>query len=204
MLNQSGILIIIILLFFLICFLRSKSLENFITLTDNTIIPSNCYNYLLTNGSKFFLLNTKKIVDNISNPLVFNTKQDAMNYLNNNTSCSNKIPFVNLVMKKKNNDPTVSYERQCNKEVAPNLFDIDVCNQYGTDNDILTNKYLNRLNEIQNDKNTFADYNVETCMMNKVMKDEPGLEDSNFKTYFSKYFDNLNSNIDEKFLYMTN
>ena len=94
MLNQSGILIIIILLFFLICFLRSKSLENFITLTDNTIIPSNCYNYLLTNGSKFFLLNTKKIVDNISNPLVFNTKQDAMNYLNNNTSCSNKIPFV--------------------------------------------------------------------------------------------------------------
>jgi hypothetical protein len=162
MLNQSGILIIIILLFFLICFLRSKSLEKFITLTDNTIIPSNCYNYLLTNGSKFFLLNTKKIVDNISNPLVFNTKQDAMNYLNNNTSCTNKIPFVNLVMKKKNNDPTVSYERQCNKEVAPNLFNIDVCNQYGKDNDILTNKYLNRLNEIQNDKNTFADYNVET------------------------------------------
>jgi hypothetical protein len=37
-----------------------------------------------------------------------------------------------------------------------------------------------------------------------MLKHEPRLEDSNFKTYFSKYFDNLNSNIDEKFLYMTN
>ena len=204
MLNQSGILIIIIILFFLLCFLRSKSLENFITLANNAIIPSNCYNYLVTNGTKFFLLNTKKVIDDISNPLVFNTKHDAMAYLNTINICPNKIPFVDLVMKKNNNDPTVSYERECNKKVAPNLFDIDICGKYGKDNNILTNKYLNRLNEIQNDKNTFADYNVETCMMDKVMKDEPQLEDSNFKNYFSKYFDNLNSNIDEKYLYITN
>lgn len=204
MLNQSGILIIIIILFFLLCFLRSKSLENFITLANNAIIPSNCYNYLVTNGTKFFLLNTKKVIDDISNPLVFNTKHDAMAYLNTINSCPNKIPFVDLVMKKNNNDPTVSYERECNKKVAPNLFDIDICGKYGKDNNILTNKYLNRLNEIQNDKNTFADYNVQTCMMDKVMKDEPQLEDSNFKNYFSKYFDNLNSNIDEKYLYITN
>jgi len=204
MLNHSGILVIIIVLLFLIYFLRSKSLENFITFTDNTIIPSNCYNYLLTNGHKFFLLNTKKVIDNISNPLVFHTKKDAMNYLYNNTSCSNQIPFVNLVINKKNDDPTVSYERQCNKEVATNLFDIDVCNTYGKDDDILSNKYLKDINKIENDKNAFADYNVETCMMNKIMKDEPELEDSNFTSYFSKYFDNLNSIIDEKYLYMKN
>ena len=50
----------------------------------------------------------------------------------------------------------------------------------------------------------FADYNIETCMINKVMNEDPKLDDSNFKTYFSKYFDTLNSNIDEKFLYVTN
>ena len=107
-------------------------------------------------------------------------------------------------MKKKNDDPTVSYERQCNKEVAPNLFDIDVCGKYGVDNDNLRNKYLNKLNKIENDKNTFADYNVETCMMNKVMNENNELDDTHFTTYFSNYFNNLNSNIDEKFLYLTN
>ena len=204
MLNQSGILIILILLFFLICFLRSKSLENFITVVDNTIIPSNCYNYLVTNGTKFFLLNTKKVMDGISNPLTFDTKKDAMTYLNKMTTCTNQIPFVDLVTKKNNNDPTVSYERECSKQVAPNLFDIDICGIYGKDNSMLTNNYLKRLNKIENDKNSFADYNIESCMMNKVMKEEPDLEDSNFKSYFAKYFDNLNSNIDEKYLYITN
>jgi len=205
MLNQSGILIIIIILFFLICTLRSKSLETFITLTDNVIIPSNCYNYLVTNGTNFFLLNTKKVIDNTSNPLQFNTKKEAMDYLNTINNCTNKLPLVNLVKtKKKNNDPTVSYERQCNKNISTNLFNIDICTKYGNKNDILTNKYIENLNKIENEKNTFANYNNEKCMMDKIMKEDPKLEDSNFKSYFSKYFDNLNSIIDEKYLYIKN
>ena len=203
MLNIAGIIVIILILLFLIYFLRSNTLDNFIVFVDDIIIPTSCYNYLVTNGSKYFLLNTKKIIDGVTNPLTFNTKIDAQTYLKN-SKCPIDIPLVDLVMRKKNEDPTVSYERECSKKVAPNLFDLDVCGKYGFDNEISTNKYLAKLNQIENDKNIFADYNVETCMMDKVMKEDSSLDDSNFKSYFSQYFDNLNSNIDEKFLYVTN
>jgi hypothetical protein len=203
MLNIAGVVLIIVILVLLIYLLRSKALDNFIVFVDDVVIPTSCYNYLVTNGKQFFLLNTKKMIDGISNPLTFNTKLDAQKYLKN-MKCPDNIPFVDLVMRKKNDDPTVSYERECSRKVAPNLFDLDVCGKYGTDNDTLTNKYLARLNQIETDKKLYADYNIETCMMDKVMKEEPSLDDTNFKTYFSQYFDNMNSNIDEKYLYITN
>lgn len=203
MLNLAAIILIIVILILLIYLLRSKALDNFIVFVDNVVIPTSCYNYLVTNGKQFFLLNTKKMIDGISNPLTFNTKLEAQNYLKK-IKCPNNIPFVDLVMKKKNDDPTVSYERECNKKIAPNLFDLDICGKYGADNDILTNKYLARLNQIENDKKLYSDYNMENCMMDKVMKEDPALDDTNFKTYFAQYFDNMNSNIDEKYLYITN
>lgn len=202
-LDFAGIIVIILLLIFLIFFLRSKSLDNFIIFVDDVVIPKSCYNYLVTNGEKYFLLNTKKMIDGVTNPLTFNTKLEAKAYLTK-SQCPTNIPFVDLVMRKKLDDPTVSYERQCNKVVSPNLFDIDVCGTYGTDNDILTSKYLAKLNQIENDKKMFADYNLETCMMDKVMTENTDLDDTNFKTYFSQYFDQLNSNIDEKYLYVKN
>jgi hypothetical protein len=203
MLNSAGIVVIIIILVCLIYLLRSKAVDNFIVFVDDVVIPASCYNYLVTNGSKFFLLNTKKMIDGTTNPLTFNTKLEAQNYLKK-IKCPIDLPFVDLVMRKKNDDPTVSYERECSKKVAPNLFDLDVCGKYGTDDDTLTNKYLAKLNKIETDKKIFADYNVETCMMDKVMKEDPSLDDTNFKTYFAQYFDTINSNIDEKFLYVTN
>ena len=203
MLNSAGIVVIIIILVCLIYLLRSKAVDNFIVFVDDVVIPASCYNYLVTNGSKFFLLNTKKMIDGTTNPLTFNTKLEAQNYLKK-IKCPIDLPFVDLVMRKKNDDPTVSYERECNRKVAPNLFDLVVCGKYGTDDDTLTNKYLAKLNKIETDKKIFADYNIETCMMDKVMKDDPSLDDTNFKTYFANYFDTINSNIDEKFLYVTN
>lgn len=203
MLNSAGIVVIIIILVCLIYLLRSKAVDNFIVFVDDVVIPASCYNYLVTNGSKFFLLNTKKMIDGTTNPLTFNTKLEAQNYLKK-IKCPIDLPFVDLVMRKKNDDPTVSYERECSKKIAPNLFDLDVCGKYGTDDDTLTNKYLAKLNKIETDKKIFADYNVETCMMDKVMKEDPSLDDTNFKTYFANYFDTINSNIDEKFLYVTN
>ena len=140
-LDFAGILVIILLLIFLIYFLHSKALDNFIVFVDDVVIPKSCYNYLVTNGEKYFLLNTKKMIDGVTNPLTFNTKQEAQNYLKE-AKCPTTIPFVDLVMRKKLDDPTVSYERQCNKLVSPNLFDIDVCGKYGVDNDILAEIYL--------------------------------------------------------------
>ena len=95
MLNSAGIVVIIIILVFLIYLLRSKAVDNFIVFVDDVIIPASCYNYLVTNGSKFFLLNTKKMIDGTTNPLTFNTKLEAQNYLKK-IKCPVNLPFVDL------------------------------------------------------------------------------------------------------------
>ena len=85
------------------------------------------------------------------------------------------------------------------------IFDSKVCHIINLiEKCTLLNKYVAKLNKIENDKKVFADYNIESCMMNKVMTEDPSLDDTNFKSYFENYFNNLNSNIDEKYLYITN
>jgi len=202
MLNTSGLIVVILLLIFLIYLLRNKGLDNFIVFIDDVIIPKSCYNYLVSNGKNFFLLNTNKILDGITNPLKFNNKKDALKYLKD-SKCPDTIPFVDLLMKKNLNDPTVSYQRECGKKIAPNLFDIDVCGTYGYDNDTITSKTLSRINQIENDKKVYSNYDLETCMIDKAITVDKELDDINFKDNFSKYFDRLNSNIDEQYLYIT-
>ena len=202
MLNSAGIIVTILILIFLIYILRNKSLDNFIVFLDDVIIPSTCYNYLLTNGKQFFLLNTNKIIDGVTNPLTFNNKLDAINYLQA-SKCPDNIPFVDLVMRKKLEDPTVSLQRECSKKVAPNLFDLDICSTYGSDYDTITGKTLSKINKIENDKKLYSNYDIETCMIDSATNTDPELDDTNFKDYFAKYFDRMNSNIDEKYLYIS-
>lgn len=177
-------------------------IDNFIVFLDDIVIPTTCYNYLVTNGKHFFLLNTKKILDGITNPLQFNTKVEAINYLQI-AKCPMNIPFVDLLVHKKIEDPTVSFQRECNNKIAPNVFDLDICGTYGSDNDTLTGKYISKINKIENDKKQYSNYDLETCMINKASNEDPKLDDTNFKNYFSQYFDRMSSNIDEKYLYIT-
>ena len=202
MINTTGIIVIIIIMIFLICILRNKSLDGFIVFLDDIIIPKSCYNYIVTNGKKFFLLNTNKILDGVTNPLSFNSKQEAVKYLKDSQRPDN-IPFVDLVMRKKSDDPTLSFQRECGKKVAPNLFDLDICGAYGNTNDTLTNSYLTKLNKIENDKKIYSNYDIETCMINKAATEDPELDDTHFKDYFATYFDRMNSNIDEQYLYVS-
>ena len=202
MINTTGIIVIIIIMIFLICILRNKSLDGFIVFLDDIIIPKSCYNYIVTNGKKFFLLNTNKILDGVTNPLSFNSKQEAVKYLKD-SQCPDNILFVDLVMRKKSDDPTVSFQRECGKKVAPNLFDLDICGAYGNTNDTLTNSYLTKLNKIENDKKIYSNYDIETCMINKAATEDPELDDTHFKDYFATYFDRMNSNIDEQYLYVS-
>ena len=202
MLNTAGIIVVVILLIFLIYFLRSKSLDTFIVFLEDIVIPSTCYDYLLYNGKNYFLLNSKKIIDGITNPIQFNSKEDATSYLNT-LNCPVNIPYVDLVMRKKIDDPTVSYQRECSKKVAPNLFDLDVCSIYGSDNDTSTSNTLARINKIENDKKIYSNYDIETCMINKAVTEDESLDDTNFKSNFAQYFDRLNSNIDAKYLYVS-
>ena len=202
MLNIAGIIVVIIVLIFLIYFLRSKSLDTFIVFLEDIVIPSTCYDYLLYNGKNYFLLNSKKIIDGITNPIQFNSKEDATSYLNS-LNCPVNIPYVDLVMRKKIDDPTVSYQRECAKKVAPNIFDLDVCSTYGSDNDTSTSNKIARINKIENDKTLYSNYDIESCMINKAVTEDESLDDTNFKSNFAQYFDRLNSNIDAKYLYVS-
>jgi len=200
MINKAGVIVMIIIMIFLIYILKTKMFDNFIVFLDDVVIPKSCYNYLVTNGSNYFLFNSNKILDGITNPLTFKNKVDAVNYLKK-MECPDNIPFVDLVMRKKIDDPTVSYERECGKQVAPNLFDLDICSTYGSDLDTLGSKYISKINKIENDKKLYSNYDIERCMIDKVSKEDPKLDDTHFRAYFSQYFDRMNSNIDEKFLY---
>ena len=202
MLNSTGIIVVILLLIFLIYILRTKSLDNFIVFIDDIVIPKKCYDYLLTNGKKYFLLNSKKTMDGVTNPIQFNNKQDAINYLKS-IKCPDNIPFVDLVMRKKLDDPTVSMERECNKKISPNLFDLDVCSTYGSNSDTLSSQTIAHINQIENDRKIYSNYDLESCMINNAVIDDPDLDDTNFKDNFAKYFDRMNSSIDKKYLYIT-
>jgi hypothetical protein len=202
MLNTAGIIVTVLLLICLIYVLSNKTIDNFIVFLDDIVIPSTCYNYLVTNGKNYFLLNTNKILDGVTNPLTFNNKNDAINYLKN-LKCPENIPFVDLVMRKKLDDPTVSFQRECSKKVAPNIFDLDICSTYGSDYDTLTGKTLSKINQIENDKKLYSNYDIETCMIDRAVTYDPELDDTNFKNNFGEYFNRLNSNIDEKYLYIS-
>jgi hypothetical protein len=200
-LNTTGIIVIIIILLLLIYIAKNNILDSFVVFLQEKVIPPNCYNYLLTDNKKYYLLDTHRIYDD-ANPLIFNNKEEAVNFLKT-SNCEPNIPFVNLVQKKNKNDPTVTIDRECNKHVAPHLFDIDVCNTYGNDLDQSSANMFAKINKIETDKAQYSNYDTETCMIDSVIKANPDLDDTHFKDNFAKYFNRMNDNIDKQFLYVT-
>jgi len=199
--SLTGIIVIIIVILIIVWLVKNNVLDNFVVFLDEKVIPSHCYNYLLTDGNKFYLLDTHRIYDDM-NPLIFNTKQDAQDFLKQK-NCEVNLPFINLLGKKKLVDPTVTLDRECNKQIAPHLFDLDVCNTYGSDLDVSSASSFAKINKIETDKAQYANYDAETCMINKAIKENPDLDDKNFKQNFAQYFDRMNNNIDKQFLYIT-
>jgi hypothetical protein len=200
--NIVGVIVVVILLIVLYVAIKNQSLDTFIVFLDDVVIPKTCWDYLVSNGKEYFLFNSKMIVDGVKNPLRFPNKQKALEHLKM-SKCPVNIPYVDLVMRKKLEDPTVSFQRTCNNKVAPNLFDLDICGTYGSDYDTLTGNYLAKVNKIESDKKLYADYDVESCMINKASTENPELDDTHFRDYFAQYFDRMNSNIDEEYLYIT-
>lgn len=246
-----GIYIIILILGCLIWVLRNNYLENFIVTVNELVIPSRCPDYLVTDGRHHYLINSRKVFDGVNNPLKFNSKTEALAYLDNN-SCP-RLEAIDLVVRKNNKDVTVPYERECGKKTAYQIFDEDVCNYYMSPEE--TEKYrlynrdlmilkeqanqlkgildTNKLNSVTSKKedldrmkelnkqmaelkmnfaaeterkdkrlDEYTDYAIETCMMNDVIKDNKELKDDKFLDQFAKYFNNLNDNIGQQYLYM--
>lgn len=102
--------------------------ENFGLFIKDIIIPKNCYDYLVTDGNKYYLLDSRKLYDGINNPLSFTSLSAAHKYLDDNKCPS--LDLTDLVVRKNKDDPQESLERICAKRVAPKLFNENVCSDY--------------------------------------------------------------------------
>jgi hypothetical protein len=200
--NFIGLIVIGIILIVIYIIFKNNSVDNFIVFLDEKIIPKSCPDYLVTNGKNYFLLNSRMIIDGVKNPMKFDTKNSAVEYLKIN-NCVVDIPFVDVVMRKKTEDVTVSLDRKCNKKISPNLFNLDICNTYGSDYDTTSGNYISKINKITNDKKLYSNYDQEECMISEAIENNPELDDTNFKKQFSQYFDRMNNQIPEEYLYIT-
>ena len=147
----------------------SNKEEGFIVLQNDVDVPDRCPKYLYTDGNNFYLYNPFNIVDGVKNPMKFKTLKDAEDTWKN-MKCP-RIPLVDLVVKKDNkseNDPWESYERTCNKHIAPNDHKYDLLIQNAK-----TLKQIRKYQaEIDNDQKNF---NLETCMIDRIKKENPEL-----------------------------
>jgi hypothetical protein len=244
--DMLGVLIVFLMLGCLIWVLKNKYIEKFIVLIDEVVIPKECPDYLVTNGVHYYLIDSRKVLDGVNNPMKFDSKEAAESYLDVN-KCPKLVP-INLVVDKDPTDVTVNYERECAKKVATQLFNTDVCGTYSDDTQLenlrtytnalsnlkeKANQIMNQINsqklqsgniepkkkelfrvnmEIQSLKEKYKqipnsleelhDFNIESCMIDTIKSRNNKLNDDKFLNEFSRYFNNLNENIGQEFLYV--
>ena len=124
-------LVVILIIIILVCLVlqyKPVSIEGFGVFIKDIIIPTQCYDYLVTDGSKYYLMNSRKLYDGVNNPKEFNNIDDAYKYCDS-IKCQ-RVDLIDLVTRKNQDDPQVTMERMCAKRVATNLFDSNVCSDY--------------------------------------------------------------------------
>jgi hypothetical protein len=231
-----GIVLFVILVIGVIyCSLRGGALEKFIVSVDESPIPDQCPDYMTTDGAKFFLVWNNQQLDGKTNPLMFDTQAGAFDWLAAH-GCPRLEP-VPLTRITNPADPTVSYERECNKQTAnPNYWlgrcamdkifespDTDDKSADGSGDKTLTAAdlenlrpellvgldqskiktdgyvsglgadtygYLRRINNALTTMDTpeLVNYDVETCMFDKLAKDMPQLGSADGLQRFRRYY----------------
>ena len=181
MLNYLVIFFIVILLIGIV-----QTKENFIVFIDDHNPPkSHCPEYLLTDGENYYIHDSRKFPNAKTNPMKFKTLDEANKHLENN-KCP-KLDVINLVQKKSNNDPTVNYERECAKHIAGFNHRLDGCINYSKTIDE-TRKYQSLLD---NDM-MMNDFDLETCMSRKIMKENPSMKKNTDIEYLDELFKFVN------------
>jgi len=244
---SDGVLCVIIALCILVFLLKNKNIDSFIVLLNEIIIPKKCPDYLVTDGRHYYLLNSRLPYDGVNNPLKFNSEEEARQYLESNQCPS--LALLDLVVSKNPEDPTDSYEKVCAQNIAKQVFNDDICNQYSSKEQIGDLREYSRalmilvekrnqirstinaakfasvsydkqldinLQEIQkqmeslrkkyseNDEalKEFVDYKIEDCMIQTIKNENKDLDDTHFTDQFAKYFNQLNENIGQEYLYV--
>lgn len=157
--------------------------ENFIVLNHEITVPANCPNYLYTDNINYYLYNSRLPVNGITNPVRFNTFEEAKAQLDN-AKCPD-IPYVNLEVKKNKDDPTVDYERDCNKRIAPfnYLFNKQVAD--AGDNIPKIREYQKMAEREQ------VNFDLETCMIDRINKENPHLAINNTDLNYINDYDSI-------------
>jgi hypothetical protein len=154
-------LIIFVIFYILYRWIKnSGTVETMISsLYMSVIVPEMCYNYFISDGVKYYLINTHKLYDGISNPRIFNTLALANAYLKDNKCEPLELNRFNTGIKSNVNE-TEFIEKLCSHEVATARNRIDMCNAYGDNVE---------LKDLQKDIDmNVAKYNIEECMIKKV------------------------------------
>ena len=190
--ENSQIVIIILFIIIVYC-LTDKSIskqlfphkhkETFVNL-DNTYQKDETYDYLLTNGTLFYLYNSRDLIVKDKNPLIFETLDEAEAY--RASTRSPKLNLVDLVVRKSEDDPQENYERECAKKIAPFGFRTNTCLHYIKDED--------KLKDLNNSVNAVDIYDreLESCMIKNIVSEneelKPNKNNENEIQFMSQFF----------------
>ncbi len=168
---NNQLLIILIIALILIIHFKSKPLkENFIVLIDDeNPTKANCPEYLIYDGKFYYLLDSRKSMS-ANNPKRFSSMRDVELYLEKEKPGCKKPTLKSTIVNKKNEDPTDTYAKKCNRKIAAFDYRINSCIDYNQDIDTIR-AYEN----IRNDKVQAANYFLEECQVDEVNKENPHL-----------------------------
>jgi len=168
---SNQILIILIIALILIIHLKSKPLkENFIVLVDDeNATKANCPEYLLYDGSYYYLLDSRKPM-NPENPKKFTSMGEVELYLEKEKPGCKRPSLKSTIINKINEDPTDTYQKKCNQKIAKYDYRINSCIDYNQDLES-----VRKYDKMRNDKTQAANYFLEECQVNQVHKENPQL-----------------------------
>lgn len=183
------ILIILLLLSIILVYIfYFRKNENFMVTTDQFNLNSDCPDYLIYNGDKFFLVNNK----NPDRPESFNTLDEAHNRLKQ-YGCPEFKPIYLTKNKLSNDyfDPTVSFNRLCNKKIAEGNFVYQMANYEITDNNNNIKNINNNINNFENNINE----NENNSQESDKVKVASWSESSSIKKYYDMIYNFLDKSI---------
>lgn len=161
--NNLDLLILLVLVLFLVVVLSRLSKKS----TEQFTSSQPYFDYLLTDGEKFYLYNARMLVSEGVNPLSFSTLEEVRGFEHQNNL--QQLSVTDLVVKKVNDDPQENYERVCAKKIAPLNSEINACLAYTKDEN-----QLDEMNLLFSSMNS-VDRDIESCMMKTIVEENPEL-----------------------------
>jgi hypothetical protein len=240
----SIILLAVLIILVVVCIVKNGAIERFIVTVDETLLGHECPDYVVSDGYMFYLVWNRKVFDGVTNPLTFADKAGVAAELNRR-GCPNMMDNIVYLRRSTNHmDPTVSYERECNKQTANPLNAVTKCtmdkifsipgqtslltaeelaklrpeeiqaleiSRIGARNDISEEEkasqieklkkgmggevseayeYIKRVNSAIASMDTpdLVNYDTETCMFDKLARDDPGMGSPEGLQKFRKYY----------------